>query len=101
MSAPVIALKGVCKAFLTDDIETRALDGVHLQVQRGEFIAIAGPSGCGKSTLLGILGWLDNASSGEYTLAGTLPGKAGAPAGAGQDARMHHGLRLPCPMRLA
>ncbi|HEY9101694.1 ABC transporter ATP-binding protein [Chitinimonas sp.] len=71
MSAPVIALKGVCKAFLTDDIETRALDGVHLQVQRGEFIAIAGPSGCGKSTLLGILGLLDNASSGEYTLAGT------------------------------
>ncbi|MBL8507131.1 MAG: ABC transporter ATP-binding protein [Chitinimonas sp.] len=70
MSDTVINLQGISKSFLTDEIETRALDEVHLQIQKGEFVSISGPSGCGKSTLLGILGLLDNASSGRYTLAG-------------------------------
>ncbi|MEH6462157.1 ABC transporter ATP-binding protein [Chitinimonas sp. JJ19] len=70
MSDTVISLQGISKSFLTDEIETRALDEVHLQIKKGEFVSISGPSGCGKSTLLGILGLLDNASSGRYTLAG-------------------------------
>ena len=82
MSETVIKLQGISKSFLTDEIETRALDDVHLQIQRGEFVSISGPSGCGKSTLLGILGLLDTASGGQYELAGksveTLDNKARA-----------------------
>ena len=47
-----------------------ALAGIHLEIQQGEYVAIAGPSGCGKSTLLAILGLLDTASEGTYTLNG-------------------------------
>ena len=54
------------KIFRTDEVETTALNGVNLTVNKGEFVAIMGPSGCGKSTLLNILGLLDNPSSGEY-----------------------------------
>ena len=49
-------------------METHALSGVHLKVQRGEFVSITGPSGCGKSTLLSILGLLDSPSAGHYWL---------------------------------
>lgn len=59
------------KYFRTDEIETRALNNVCLNVADGEFVAIMGPSGCGKSTLLNILGLLDSASGGRYELAGT------------------------------
>src|SRR4030088_3367960 len=64
----LISLDGVKKVFVTDDVETHALAGIHIDVQRGEYIAIAGPSGCGKSTLLAILGLLDSPSDGAYVL---------------------------------
>ena len=66
----LIRLKGVKKVFYTDEVETHALDDVHLDIAEGEYIAIAGPSGCGKTTLLSLLGLLDSPTSGEYTLAG-------------------------------
>jgi putative ABC transport system ATP-binding protein len=66
----VIRLDGVTKVFFTDEVETHALSGVHLQIQHGEFISIAGPSGCGKSTLLSILGLLDSPTAGNYLLNG-------------------------------
>jgi putative ABC transport system ATP-binding protein len=67
---PLIHLEGVTKVFFTDEVETHALAGIHLEIQRGEYIAIAGPSGCGKSTLLSILGLLDSPTEGQYTLNG-------------------------------
>ncbi len=54
------------KLFSTEAVETTALNGIDVQINGGEFVAIMGPSGCGKSTLLNILGLLDNPSSGEY-----------------------------------
>jgi putative ABC transport system ATP-binding protein len=67
---PLIKLQGVTKVFLTDEVETHALAGIDLAVERGEYVSIAGPSGCGKSTLLSILGLLDTPSKGSYTLNG-------------------------------
>ncbi len=67
---PLICLEGIGKVFLTDEIETHALDQVNLQIKRGEFVSIAGPSGCGKSTLLSILGLLDSPTEGKYMLNG-------------------------------
>jgi putative ABC transport system ATP-binding protein len=66
----MIKLDGVTKVFYTDDLETHALDGIHLDVKKGEFLSISGPSGCGKSTLLAILGLLDMPTDGKYMLAG-------------------------------
>ena len=51
-STPLIHLDGVTKVFLTDEVETHALSGIHLDIRSGEYISLAGPSGCGKSTLL-------------------------------------------------
>ena len=65
---PLIRLEGVSKVFYTDEVETHALSSVHLQIARGEYIAIAGPSGCGKTTLLSLLGLLDTPSEGTYYL---------------------------------
>ncbi len=67
----LIRLEGVTKVFFTDEVETHALAGVHLEIQKGEYVSIAGPSGCGKSTLLSILGLLDSPSDGKYWLNGT------------------------------
>jgi putative ABC transport system ATP-binding protein len=67
---PLLKLDGVSKIFLTDEVETHALSGVHLEIREGEYVAIAGPSGCGKSTLLAILGLLDTPSEGQYLLHG-------------------------------
>jgi putative ABC transport system ATP-binding protein len=67
----LIHLEGLTKIFYTDDLETHALSGVHLDIREGEYISIAGPSGCGKSTLLSILGLLDSPSGGAYALNGT------------------------------
>jgi putative ABC transport system ATP-binding protein len=69
-TSPLIRMQGIAKVFLTDEIETHALADVHLEIQRGEFIAISGPSGCGKTTLLSILGLLERPSHGEYWLDG-------------------------------
>src|SRR5438309_11697360 len=64
----LIHLDGVTKVFLTDEVETHALSGIHLDIRTGEYVSIAGPSGCGKSTLLSILGLLDTPSGGSYSL---------------------------------
>jgi putative ABC transport system ATP-binding protein len=64
----LIKLEGVTKVFLTDEVETHALAGIHLDIRKGEYVSIAGPSGCGKSTLLSILGLLDTPTEGEYLL---------------------------------
>jgi putative ABC transport system ATP-binding protein len=66
----LIEIQGITKVFLTDDIETHALSGVHLKIEEGEFLSIKGPSGCGKSTLLSLLGLLDSPTEGTYHLAG-------------------------------
>ncbi len=65
---PLIHLEKVTKVFLTDEVETHALEAVDLDIHNGEYIAISGPSGCGKSTLLSILGLLDSPSDGRYQL---------------------------------
>ena len=62
----MIRLEGVTKLYRTAEMETRALAGVDLNVQPGEFVAVMGPSGCGKSTLLNIVGLIDSPSSGHY-----------------------------------
>ncbi|TDI14004.1 MAG: ABC transporter ATP-binding protein [Acidobacteria bacterium] len=67
----LIQLDGVKKIFYTDEVETHALAGVHLNIRKGEYVAIGGPSGCGKSTLLSILGLLDSPTEGTYLLNGT------------------------------
>jgi putative ABC transport system ATP-binding protein len=67
---PLLRLEGVTKVFRTDDVETHALSGIHLEIGKGEFVSIAGPSGCGKSTLLAILGLLDSPTEGTYRLSG-------------------------------
>ncbi len=81
-SPSLIKLEGVTKVFLTDEVETHALSGIHMDIRKGEYVSIAGPSGCGKSTLLSILGLLDTPSDGTYILNGrpvqglTLPERA-------------------------
>jgi putative ABC transport system ATP-binding protein len=67
-SEGLIIMEGVKKVFLTDEVETHALSEIHLEIKRGEYVAINGPSGCGKSTLLSILGLLDSPSDGSYIL---------------------------------
>ena len=69
-TVPLIRLEGLTKVFYTDEVETHALAGIHLDIAQGEYVAISGPSGCGKSTLLSILGLLDTPTGGTYTIAG-------------------------------
>jgi len=69
-SDALISLDGVTKVFVTDEVETHALAGIHLNLKKGEYLSIAGPSGCGKSTLLAILGLLDSPTDGTYVLNG-------------------------------
>jgi putative ABC transport system ATP-binding protein len=66
----LISMKDIKKVFLTDEVETHALSGVHMEIRKGEYVSIAGPSGSGKSTLLAIIGLLDSPSGGEYLLKG-------------------------------
>src|ERR1700761_7821139 len=66
----LINIEGLTKVFYTDEIETHALSGIHLTVNKGEYVAMQGPSGCGKSTLLSIIGLLDTPSAGKYLLNG-------------------------------
>ena len=62
----MLKMHGITKVYRTSDIQTKALDNINLEVNRGEFVAIMGPSGCGKSTLLNVIGMLDNPTKGEY-----------------------------------
>jgi putative ABC transport system ATP-binding protein len=66
----LLQMDGVTKVFVTDEVETHALAGIHLELRRGEYVSISGPSGCGKSTLLAILGLLDTPSDGKFVLNG-------------------------------
>ena len=66
----MIKIEKLAKVFRTEEIETAALNGIDLQVKKGEFVAIMGPSGCGKSTLLSIIGLLDNPTKGSYLFDG-------------------------------
>jgi putative ABC transport system ATP-binding protein len=67
---PLIKMEGLKKVFFTDEVETHALEDIHLEIKNGEYVSIAGPSGCGKSTLLSILGLLDSPTEGQYLLNG-------------------------------
>ena len=66
----LLMMECVTKVFTTDEVETHALAGIHMNIRRGEYVSISGPSGCGKSTLLAILGLLDSPSDGKYILNG-------------------------------
>jgi putative ABC transport system ATP-binding protein len=77
VSDALIQLNDVSKVFYTDELETHALSGIHLEIRRGEYVSIAGPSGCGKSTLLSILGLLDTPTAGSYRLNGEAIEKLG------------------------
>ncbi len=68
---PVAELVGVSKIYGSGDAEVRALDGLNLTVQRGDYLAVMGASGSGKSTAMNILGCLDRPTSGSYRLNGT------------------------------
>ena len=68
--SPLIQLRDLTKIYQMGDMEVRALDGVSLTIQRGEYVAIMGPSGSGKSTLMNMIGCLDTPTSGEYELNG-------------------------------
>jgi putative ABC transport system ATP-binding protein len=67
----MIHLKNVSKTYRTDKVETLALRGVELTIDKGEFVAIMGPSGCGKSTLLNVIGLLDRPEHGDIHIGGT------------------------------
>ncbi len=82
----LIRLDGIKKVFYTDEVETHALSEVHLEIRKGEYVAIAGPSGCGKTTLLSLLGLLDTPTGGEYY----LDGKPVAQLSASERARIRN-----------
>src|ERR1041384_4943620 len=83
---PLLRLEGIKKVFFTDEVETHALAGIHLEVNPADYLSIAGPSGCGKSTLLSILGLLDSPTEGYYT----LNGRAVANLGHAERARIRN-----------
>jgi len=64
----MIRLENIEKVYRTDTVETLAVNGISLNIQKGEFLSVMGPSGCGKSTLLNIMGLLDEPSSGKISI---------------------------------
>lgn len=68
--SPLIKLDGLCRYFTSDNMETRAIHNLDLEIFKGEYLSISGPSGCGKSTLLSVLGLLDSTTNGSYLLNG-------------------------------
>jgi putative ABC transport system ATP-binding protein len=66
----MIHMENITKVFYTDEVETHALSGIHMEIRKGEYVSIAGPSGSGKSTLLALIGLLDSPSDGSYILNG-------------------------------
>lgn len=72
----IIEMESVSKIYRTTDIETTALDKIHLSIYPGEFVSIMGPSGCGKTSLLQVLGMLSNPGSGKYLFMGQDVSKA-------------------------
>lgn len=64
----MIRTEGLTKLYRTDEIETMAINDVHIWIRKGEFVSIMGPSGCGKTTLLNILGMIDHSTMGSYFL---------------------------------
>src|SRR5690242_3519954 len=82
----LIKLEAVNKVFFTEELETHALSGVHLDIHKGEYVSIAGPSGCGKSTLLSLIGLLDTPTDGKYW----LNGKPVAEIGLGERSRIRN-----------
>jgi putative ABC transport system ATP-binding protein len=82
----LLKLQGINKTYQTDEVETRALRDIDLEIDRGEYVSIEGPSGCGKSTLLSIIGLLDAPTSGEYI----LNGRAVAALSAGERAAIRN-----------
>jgi putative ABC transport system ATP-binding protein len=67
----MLSMRELSRVYRTDTVETTALDGIFLDVDDGEFVAVMGPSGCGKSTLLNVIGMLDSPTSGSYVFNGT------------------------------
>jgi putative ABC transport system ATP-binding protein len=70
MKPVVIQMKGICKIYYTEDLESHVLQGVDMEIYEGDYISISGPSGCGKSTLLSLLGLLDVPTAGQYWIDG-------------------------------
>ena len=66
----MLSMRDLTRVYRTDTVETTALDGIQLDIEDGEFVAVMGPSGCGKSTLLNVVGMLDSPSSGSYVFNG-------------------------------
>lgn len=64
--AALISLNNISKTFLTEEIETRAINEINITINKGEYLSLSGQSGCGKSTLLSLLGLLDSSTSGSY-----------------------------------
>jgi len=66
----LVSMQDIRKVFVTDEMETTALDDIRLNIDEGEYVSISGPSGCGKSTLLSVMGLLNSATAGKYFLNG-------------------------------
>ena len=62
----MLKLHNLFKIYRTEEVETVALNGVNVEINQGDFVAVMGPSGCGKSTLLNIVGLLDSPTDGDY-----------------------------------